>query len=87
MEEYRAEIVKFDASKPIWPTEFGWAVNNSATEYPGYDYARDNNYSEQAEWTKDAYVMMKEWGWVAAPILWNLNFRVIAPERNANSGA
>ena len=79
MEEYRAEIVKFDASKPIWPTEFGWAVNSSNTEYPGYDYAKDNNYSEQAEWTKDAYVMMKEWGWVAAPILWNLNFRVIAP--------
>ncbi len=79
MEEYRAEIVKFDASKPIWPTEFGWAVNRSAKEYPGYDYARDNDYGEQAEWTKEAYVMMKEWGWVAAPILWNLNFRVIAP--------
>ena len=22
--------------------------------------------------------MMKDWGWVAAPILWNLNFRVVA---------
>ena len=80
MEEYRAEIVKFDASKPIWPTEFGWAVNNSATEYLNYDYARDNDYGEQAEWTKEAYVMMKEWGWVAAPILWNLNFRVTSQE-------
>lgn len=79
MEEYRNEVVNYDASKPIWPTEFGWAVNTSGTDYTGYEYARDNNYVEQAEWTVEAYKMMKEWGWVAAPILWNLNFRVIAP--------
>ncbi len=77
MEEYRAEIVKYDSSKPIWPTEFGWAVS-SPPGYDDYGYALDNDYTEQAEWTRAAYVMMKEWGWVAAPILWNLNFRVVA---------
>ena len=79
MEEYRSEIVPYDASKPIWPTEFGWAVNKSSTDHPGYEYARDNDYHEQAQWTREAYAMMKDWGWVAAPILWNLNFRVISP--------
>ena len=78
MEEYRAEIVKYNPRIPIWPTEFGWAVNSSGTDHDGYAYARDNDYTEQAQWTREAYVMMKDWGWVAAPILWNLNFRVIA---------
>ncbi len=81
MQEYRAEIARFDPSKPIWPTEFGWAVNASATNYKegNYSYALGNTYDEQAEWTVTAYKMMKGWGWVAPPILWNLNFRVIAP--------
>ncbi len=79
MQSYRNLVAQYDASKPIWPTEFGWAVNTSGTSYPGYDYALDNNYAEQAEWTVSAYTLMKDWGWVAAPILWNLNFRVIAP--------
>ncbi len=78
MEEYRAAIERYDPNKPIWPTEFGWAVNTGPTEYRNYEFARDNDYNEQAQWTREAYVMMKDWGWVAAPILWNLNFRVIA---------
>ncbi len=77
MLSYRELVAQYDASKPIWPTEFGWAV--SAVPYANYGYALDNTYQEQAEWTVQAYTMMKEWGWVAAPILWNLNFRVIAP--------
>ena len=79
MLSYRNLTAQYDASKPIWPTEFGWAVNASGQTYPGYGYALDNNYQEQAEWTVQAYTIMKDWGWVAAPILWNLNFRVIAP--------
>ena len=77
MESYRELVAQYDASKPIWPTEFGWAVNTGAA-YRGYDYALDNDFSEQAAWTVEAYQMMKDWGWVAAPILWNLNYRVIA---------
>ncbi len=80
MEEYRAAVEQYDPNKPLWPTEFGWAVNTSANDYPNYGYARDNDYNEQAQWTREAYVMMKDWGWVAAPILWNLNFRVVAPK-------
>ena len=81
MEEYRAAVAAVNPAIPIWPTEFGWAVSIP----PGnpkyrdiYLFALDNSYEEQAAWTVQAYQMMKDWGWVAAPILWNLNFRVIA---------
>jgi hypothetical protein len=77
MEEYRAAVAAVNPNIPIWPTEFGWAVA-SPPGHPNYGYALDNSYQEQAAWTVQAYQMMKDWGWVAAPILWNLNFRVIA---------
>lgn len=78
MEEYRAAVAAVNPAIPIWPTEFGWAVA-SPPGHPNYAYALDNSYQEQAAWTVQAYQMMKDWGWVAAPILWNLNFRVTAP--------
>ena len=78
MEEYRAAVVAGGKPDiPIWPTEFGWAVA-SPPGHPNYGYALDNSYQEQADWTVQAYQMMRDWGWVAAPILWNLNFRVVA---------
>ena len=78
MEEYRAAVEPVKPNIPIWPTEFGWAVA-SPPGYPGRGYALENSYQEQAAWTVQAYQMMERWGWVAAPILWNLNFRVTAP--------
>ena len=77
MESYRAAVARYDASKSIWPTEFGWAV--SSKRYPGYEYAQDNDHDEQARWTVEAYQMMRNWGWVGPAFLWNLNFRVVAP--------
>jgi len=76
MEGYRSILQVFGVNLPIWPTEFGWAAGGAY--HPAYGYANDNSYEEQAVWTVEAYQMMKEWGWVAPPILWNLNFRVIA---------
>jgi hypothetical protein len=81
MEEYRAAVAAVNPAIPIWPTEFGWAVSPPPgnPEYRDtYLFALDNSYEEQAAWTVQAYQMMEGWGWVAAPILWNLNFRVIA---------
>ena len=77
MEEYRAAVAAVNPNIPIWPTEFGWAVASSPG-HENYGYALDNSYQEQADWTVQAYQMMRDWGWVAAPILWNLNFRVVA---------
>lgn len=65
-----------DTNKRIWPTEFGWAAGGAF--HPAYAYANDNSFEEQAQWTVEAYTMMREWGWVGPAFLWNLNFRVVA---------
>ncbi len=62
--------------KRVWATEFGWAAGGAF--HPAYAYANDNDYNEQAEWTVQAYQMMKGWGWAGPAFLWNLNFRVVA---------
>lgn len=62
--------------KKVIPTEFGWAAGGAFN--PAYAYANDNDYNEQAEWTVQAYQMMKSWGWVGPAFLWNLNFRMVA---------
>ncbi len=77
MEGYRNIANVYGASnKQIWPTEFGWAAGGAFDAR--YAYANDNSFEEQAAWTVEAYQMMRNWGWVAPPILWNLNFRVVA---------
>jgi hypothetical protein len=63
-------------NKLVWPTEFGWAAGGAY--HQSYKYADDNDFTEQAQWTVEAYQMMKNWGWVGPAFLWNLNFRVIA---------
>lgn len=78
MEGYRNIMVRNgDASKAIWPTEFGWAVGPAVNQT--YGYANDNTPAEQAEWTVQAYQMAKNWGWVGGMFLWNLNFKMVAP--------
>ena len=77
MEGYRNIMNVYGASdKKIWPTEFGWAAGGAYN--PAYRYADDNSFEEQAQWTVEAYQMMKNWGWVGPAFLWNLNFRVVA---------
>jgi uncharacterized protein YraI len=77
MEGYRNIMNVYGASdKKIWPTEFGWAAGGAMD--PRYRYADDNDLTEQAQWTVEAYQMMKNWGWVGPAFLWNLNFRVVA---------
>ena len=77
MEGYRNIMnVYGDSNKRIWPTEFGWAAGGAFD--PRYAYANDNSFDEQAQWTVEAYQMMKAWGWVGPAFLWNLNFRVVA---------
>lgn len=78
MEGYRNVMVaNGDSAKKIWATEFGWAVGPAVNE--NYAYANDNTYEEQAAWTVQAYQMAKNWGWVGGMILWNLNFKMVAP--------
>ena len=84
MEGYRNLAVKYGAANHrIWPTEFGWAAGGShilstEAERNTRRYADDNSLEEQAQWTVEAYQMMRNWGWVGPAILWNLNFRLVA---------
>jgi len=78
MEGYRNIMLQYDdGDKTIWPTEFGWA--SSPLPSQGYEYAADNSLEQQAAYTVQAYQMGKAWGWVGTMILWNLNFKVVAP--------
>ncbi len=67
-------IANGDENKPIWPTEFGWAVaQNSAS---GFEYARDNTAEEQTAWTLAAFEWAAEQEWVGPMFLWNLDYGV-----------
>ncbi len=78
MEGYRGIMNENGASnKLVWATEFGWAANGAVNA--NYKYADDNDFAEQAQWTVEAYQMMKAWGWAGPAFLWNLNFRVTNP--------
>ncbi len=78
MEQYRNIMVKYgDGNKRLWPTEFGWA--SSSSPVPGYEYAAYNSEQDQAAYIVRAYEMMRNWGWVGVPFLWNLNYNVTHP--------
>ncbi len=78
MEGYHSLAQQYGVELPIWPTEFGWAAGGAYHE--AYGYANDNDFAEQALWTRQAFELMQTWGWVGPAILWNLNFRVIADQ-------
>ncbi len=73
MDESRNVMVQYgDVNKRLWPTEFGWA--SSQSPHPGYEYSAYNSAQQQAQYTVEAYTMMRNWGWVGVPFLWNLNY-------------
>ena len=79
MEQYRNIMVKYgDSNKRLWPTEFGWA--SSGNPLPGYEYAVYNSEQDQANYIVTAYQMMRNWGWVGVPFLWNLNYNEAQPD-------
>ena len=61
-----------DVNKRLWLTEFGWA--SSQSPHPGYEYSAYNSAAQQAQYTVEAYNMMRKWGWVGVAFLWNLNY-------------
>jgi hypothetical protein len=78
MEQYRNIMVKYgDGNKRLWPTEFGWA--SSGSPVAGYEYAAYNSEQAQGEYIKRAFEMMRNWGWVGVPFLWNLNYNKSQP--------
>jgi hypothetical protein len=79
MEEYRKVMVEFgDANKTIWPTEFGWPVWRFHGD-ERFVFAQGNSLEQQAQYIRRAFEMMRDWGWVGATFLWNLDYAVTAP--------
>jgi hypothetical protein len=73
MESYREVMVaNGDVNKRLWPTEFGWG--STSTPFPGYEYEAYITEGMQAQYIVRAFLMMRDWGWVGVPFLWNLNF-------------
>jgi hypothetical protein len=77
MEGYRNVMVaNGDSNIKIVPTAFGWAVSDNPA--PGYEYAIDNTYEEQAQWIVEAFQWAKASGWVGPMFLWNLDYGITA---------
>jgi hypothetical protein len=61
-----------DSAKKLWPTEFGWGSNPSP--FAGYEYQARIGEGTQAQWIVQSFVTMRDSGYVAVPMLWNLNY-------------
>ena len=61
-----------DTAKKLWPTEFGWG--STPSPHPGYEYEARIDEATQARWIVDAFNIMAGSGYVAVPMLWNLNY-------------
>ena len=61
-----------DSAKKLWPTEFGWG--STPSPFPGYEYEARIGERTQAQWIVQAFTTMRDSGYVAAPMLWNLNY-------------
>ena len=73
VEESRRVMEEFgDTAKRLWPTEFGWG--STPSPHAGYEYEARIDESAQARWIVEAFVFMRDSGYVAVPMLWNLNY-------------
>jgi tetratricopeptide (TPR) repeat protein len=71
--EYRKVMEKHgDEQKHMWVTEFGWTKMWAG---PGLDYTKESTEERQAEWTVEAYGLMRDSGFVKTAFLSELNPR------------
>ena len=73
LRESRRVMEEFgDTNKRLWPTEFGWG--STPSPFPGYEYEARIDEATQGRWIVDAFNIMAGSGYVAVPMLWNLNY-------------
>lgn len=73
--DYYTLVQRAGYNKPLCLTEFGWATAEGWTEAPlGFEFAWDNTLEEQAQWTVEAFTLMRQWGFVHLAFLWNLDY-------------
>jgi polysaccharide biosynthesis protein PslG len=70
--------------KPLCITEFGWPTAEGMTipVKQGFEFAKDNSLQDQANYTVQAFQLMRQWGFVKIAFLWNLNFNGTADSEN-----
>ncbi len=72
---YHEMIKAAGYTTPLCITEFGWATAEGFGGYPpGFEFAQDNSLQDQAEWTVEAFQLMRQWGFVRLAFLWNLDY-------------
>jgi hypothetical protein len=65
--------------KPVWITEFGWAIPNNT---PGYEFGNYVSPEQQAEYVSAALTRVHEnYPFVTNMFLWNINFAVLWGEQ------
>jgi hypothetical protein len=75
LEGYHERVASAGSDKPLCVTEFGWPSAEGFDGYPpGFEFSLDNTLEEQAKWDVQAFKLMREWGFVRAAFLWNLNY-------------
>lgn len=73
LRESRRVMEEFgDVNKRLWPTEFGWG--STPNPFPGYEYQVRIDEATQARWIVESFQIMANSGYVAVPMLWNLNY-------------
>lgn len=73
LRESRRVMEEFgDTNKRLWPTEFGWG--STPSPFPGYEYKARIDEATQARWIVESFNIMAGSGYVAVPMLWNLNY-------------
>jgi hypothetical protein len=73
LRESRKVMQEFgDTNKRLWPTEFGWG--STPSPFPGYEYKARIDEATQARWIVESFRIMADSGYVAVPMLWNLNY-------------
>jgi hypothetical protein len=71
LQAYRTLRVQSGSADKLWVTEFGWAAGPATDQ--AYSYANDTTLEEQANWTVQAYELLRASGYVGAAFLWNLD--------------
>ena len=82
-----AQIVK--KQKPLCITEFGWPTSDGINTpvRQGFEFSKDNTLEDQSTYIKQAFKLMKEWGFVKIAFLWNLNFFAVTQDVSTTDNA
>ncbi|HEY1295830.1 MAG TPA: hypothetical protein VGJ60_22360 [Chloroflexota bacterium] len=83
--QYRETMMRNDESdKKIWFSEFGYC--SGATPPSGYEYCRYLTPQNQADFLVRAFAKARALDYVAAMVVWNLNFQQVVPASDEKFG-